>query len=133
MNNYSKQREIILEVFKELFHPSAEEIYEKVHLIDPVISKSTVYRNINVLLNNKTIKKIKSLTGPDKYDYNNTLHYHVICQNCGKVFDFTYEFEQTKLKQTIETQTGVKTNIDSITLYGLCEKCTSKNVIKEEK
>ena len=29
MNNYSKQREIILETFKYLNHPTAEQIYDK--------------------------------------------------------------------------------------------------------
>lgn len=131
MNNYSKQREIVLDVFKELYHPTAEEIYDKVHQIDPIISKSTVYRNINVLLDNKTIKKIKVLTGPDKFDYNDREHYHVICKICGNVFDFMYHFNQKELKKTIQNQTGVKTNIDSITLYGVCEKCKSKEIEEE--
>ena len=57
MNNYSKQREIILETFKYLNHPTVEQIYDKVHQDNPTISKSTVYRNLNVLLENKTINK----------------------------------------------------------------------------
>ena len=46
MNNYSKQREIILETFKYLNHPTAEQIYDKAHQDNPTISKSTVYRNL---------------------------------------------------------------------------------------
>ena len=82
MNNYSNQRKIILETFKYLNHPTVEQIYDKVHQDNPTISKSTVYRNLNVLLENKTIKKIKVLTGPDKYDYIDKEHYHVICNKC---------------------------------------------------
>ena len=45
MNNYSKQREIILEVIKEnRIHPTAEEIYNILIKKEPQISKSTVYR-----------------------------------------------------------------------------------------
>ena len=84
MNNYSKQREIILETFKYLNHPTAEQIYDKVHQDNPTISKSTVYRNLNVYW------KIKVLTGPDKYDYIDKEHYHVICNKFGKVYDFIY-------------------------------------------
>ena len=126
MNNYSKQREIILKIIKQLKHPSIEEIYDKVHEVNPSISKSTVYRNINVLLTNKTIKKIKILTGPDRYDLVKEEHYHVICKECGKVYDFLYHFEQDELTKTVLSQTGVKTNIDSITLYGICKDCKSK-------
>lgn len=131
MSNYSKQREIILNVLTELHHPTAEEIYESVHLIAPIISKSTVYRNINVLLENKIIKKIKVLNGPDKYDYNREVHYHVICKKCGTVFDFKYNFEEDKMRREILSQTGVQTNMDSIILYGICEKCKTED-FKEE-
>ena len=117
MNNYSKQREIILETFKYLNHPTAKQIYDKVHQDNPTISKSTVYRNLNVLLENKNIKKIKVLTGPDKYDYIDKEHYHVICNKCGKVFDFMYQFKKEKLKELIHNQTSVITNVDSIILY----------------
>ena len=51
MNNYSKQREIILEVIKNnRTHPTAEEIYILVTKKEPKISRSTVYRNINILV-----------------------------------------------------------------------------------
>lgn len=131
MNNYSKQRMIILETFKFLNHPTAEQIYNKVHENNPVISKSTVYRNLNVLLKNKIIKKIKILTGPDRFDYIGKEHYHVICNKCGKVFDFTYDFKQEELRTSVYNQTGIITSVDSITLYGICEECKSK-VYEEE-
>ncbi len=57
MNNYSKQREIILETFKYLNHPTAEQIYDKVHQDNPTISKSTVYRNLNVYWKIKLSRK----------------------------------------------------------------------------
>ena len=51
MNNYSRQREIILETLKEVnIHPTAEELYKLVNRKYPKISKSTVYRNINILV-----------------------------------------------------------------------------------
>lgn len=130
MNNYSKQRIIVLEAFNYLNHPTAEQIYDKVHEDNPTISKSTVYRNLNVLLKNKIIKKIKVLTGPDRFDYVDKEHYHVICNKCGKVFDFMYKFKQDEIKEIIHNQTGVVTNVDSITLYGICEEC--KNKINKE-
>lgn len=132
MNNYSKQREIILNVIKELFHPTSEEIYNKVHEVNSSISKSTVYRNIQVLLDNKIIKKIKVLNGPDKYEYNCGEHYHVLCKICGNVYDFMYNFNQENLKKEIYLQTKMNVKIDSLTLYGICENCKTKESIEEE-
>lgn len=131
MSNYSKQREIILEIFHNLDHPTAEQLYEKVHQNNPTISRSTVYRNLNVLVENKKLKKIKQLDGPDRYDYIDKEHSHIICENCGKIFDFEYNFPKNKLKETIQNQTGVTIHIEGITVYGICEDCKSK-IKKEE-
>ena len=72
MNNYSKQREIILDVLKNCYlHPTIEELYDIVHKKYPTISKSTLYRNVNILVENNIIKKIKVFSGAYRYDYIN--------------------------------------------------------------
>lgn len=126
MNHYSKQRKIILEILNNLCHPTAEELYSEINKRKPTISRSTVYRNIGILLKNEEIKKIKILNGPDRFDANTKEHYHIICENCDRVLDFIYDFEQEELKKIIKQQTGTSININSITLYGICEECKSK-------
>ena len=133
MNNYSKQREAILTVIKDnLIHPTAEEIYDLVTNIDNNISRSTVYRNINILVNLGKIKKIKSTIGPDRYDYLYDEHSHVICEKCGKVFDFYYDFDKNQISEEIEKQLNKNVSIDNITIYGICEGCKSKIKNEEE-
>ena len=57
MNNYSKQREIILDVLRNSYsHPTIEDLYNIVHKKYPTISKSTLYRNVNILVENNVIK-----------------------------------------------------------------------------
>ena len=127
MNNYSKQREIILEVIKNnRTHPTAEEIYILVTKKEQKISRSTVYRNINILVEKGIIEKITIATGPDRYDYLYEEHYHAICKVCGKAFDFYYKFEKDNLISNIKKQTNVDIDINSITINGICEKCKSK-------
>jgi len=126
MNNYSKQREIILETLKSTkIHPTAEELYKLVIKEHPTISKSTVYRNINILVENKKILKITTSMGPDRFDYIFENHHHAICEECGKVFDFTYDFQKEDFKSILKNQTGLTSDVDSITLYGICERCKS--------
>lgn len=137
MNNYSKQREIILEIIKKKkSHPTAQDIYESVHKYYPNISRSTVYRNINILVNNNIILKIKMQNGADRYDYIYENHYHSICEKCGKVFDFKYEFNNIKINKEILKQTGVISKINSLTIYGICQYCNKemedKNGIKRK-
>ena len=127
-NNYSKQREIVLETIKNTYiHPTAEQIYEMVSKIDSRISKSTVYRNINILVEKEQIEKISMKLGPDRFDYIHKPHHHAVCEICGKVVDFNYELEKNKIIKSIKEQTGFETKLNCITIYGICEKCKSKN------
>lgn len=126
-NNYSKQREEILEVIKNTrIHPTAEEIYEMVKKIDSKMSKSTVYRNIHILVENQTIEKITMKTGPDRFDYFHEPHHHVVCEKCGKVYDFVYDFETEKIAKSVFKQTGVVTEVQAIVMDGICANCKSK-------
>ena len=44
-------------------------MYNLVVKDNPKISKSTVYRNISILLDKNIIRKVKMISGPDRYDY----------------------------------------------------------------
>lgn len=127
MKNYSRQREEIIKVVKELYtHPTAEEIYMIVKAKDPGVSRSTVYRNLGLLVENDIINKISMAVGPDRYDAVKEVHNHAICTKCGKVFDFDYEFEYDKIKSAIEKQTGIEISNKGIALEGICNSCKNK-------
>lgn len=133
MNNYSKQREVILDVIKDSrTHLTAEEIYGLVIKQETKISRSTVYRNINILVEQGIIQKIMMATGPDRYDYLHKEHYHAVCKVCGKVFDFCYDFEKEKITKSMKQQANIDIDVNSITIHGICEKCKSKQKNKEE-
>ena len=128
MNNYSKQREAILDVMKEnRTHPTAEEIYKLVLEKEPQISKSTVYRNINILVDLGKIRKLNMTVGPDRYDYLYKEHSHAICEKCGKIFDFYYDIDKDKISNGLLKQIEKNIDINSIIIYGICEDCKSKN------
>ena len=124
MKNYSRQREEIIKTVQESYdHPTAEEIYLSVKTKDPDVSRSTVYRNLGVLVENNLINKISMLVGPDRYDAVREKHNHAICTKCGKVFDFKYDFKYEKLKKMILKQTGVEISEKGIALEGICNSC----------
>ena len=59
MENYSKQREDILDVLKDSYdHPTAEEIYNRVKQKNSTSSRGTVYRNLKLLVDKNAILKI---------------------------------------------------------------------------
>ena len=127
MKNYSRQREEIIKVIQESHdHKTAEEIYMIVKAKDPAVSRSTVYRNLGLLVENHIIDKSSMLVGPDRYDYITKPHNHAICTKCGKVFDFEYKFEYEKIRELVIKQTGVEISNKGIALEGLCDSCRNK-------
>lgn len=130
MKNYSRQRETILEVIKNTcIHPTAEQICEIVKKIEPTISRSTVYRNLKLLVEKEIIKKITMPFGADRFDYIHKQHNHAVCVMCEKICDFEYDFYDEKLIKKIKKETGIETKLDVVTINGICEKCKSKNKI----
>ena len=127
MKNYSRQREEIIKVVKDLYtHPTAEDIYMIVKAKDPSISRSTVYRNLGGLVDDGQINKIAMAVGPDRYDYHREAHNHAICVKCGKVIDFDYDFNINEIKKRILDQTGIEIAGNGIALEGLCDSCKNK-------
>lgn len=128
MRNYSKQREEILEVLKEPgLHLTAEDIYNKVKLIDSTISMATVYRNLNELIYDGIIWKISSKDGKMRYDYSGEKHNHIICLRCGKVKDFKYEFNSNQdLMDSLNKQMYMNFELKTVTIYGICNECKLK-------
>ena len=77
----TKQKELILEIIKYSYsHPTALEIYQN-------ISLGTIYRNLNILVNQQLIRRIKMPNNIDRYDKVNNDHIHFICLKCNKVLD----------------------------------------------
>ena len=124
MKNYLRQREEIIKVIKNSYdHPTAEDIYMTVKAKDPAVSRSTVYRNLNLLVENKLINKIPMQIGADRFDYIRKPHNHAICIKCGKIFDFEYNFEYEEIKKIVREQTGIEISDKGIALDGICNSC----------
>ncbi len=124
MKNYSRQREEIIKVVKDSYnHPTAEEIYMTVKAKDPAVSRSTVYRNLGLLVESGMLKQISMRVGPDRYDYMRKPHNHAMCIKCGKVFDFEYSFEYERISKIVKEQTGLEISTDGIDIEGICDSC----------
>ncbi len=124
--NYSKQRQMILDTLEEYaVHPSAEQLYEKVHMKDKTISKGTLYRNLNQLSEQGIIKKIDGLENSAHFDHNTHEHYHFICNKCKRIYDI--EKEDVHIPAIKNEEGFIITNRDII-FKGICRECNEKNL-----
>lgn len=126
--NFSKQREKILETLVDnAVHPSAEYLHKKLleDKEDLKIGIATVYRNLNQLSENGTIKRIEGLDGSVHYDHNIHMHYHFFCTKCRKIFDIPADISPDIVKKA-EEATGFKIDTHEIVFHGECSDCKIK-------
>ncbi len=129
--NYSKQRETILKTLTEnAVHPTAEALLEFLHEKNVDIGYTTLYRNLNQLVENGIIKKIDGLNSCAHFDHNTYEHYHFICNVCGKVYDVPSSVAPDLLKNA-QLATGFDIEKYDILFQGTCTDCFNKR--KENK
>lgn len=117
------QRSLILKAVNELrCHATADEIYEAVIKEHPNISRTTVYRNLNLLSDMGEIRKIEIPGGADCFDHRCHNHCHVRCEQCGRLFDVDMEYI-TGLEQNIRNTQGFDFTGYDILFRGICPEC----------
>ncbi|SRR5699024_4984801 len=117
------QRHAVLEyLLNSEIHPTADDIYKALESKFPNMSVATVYNNLRVL---REIGLVRELTYGDdssRFDCNTSDHYHIICNDCGKIVDFHYP-PLDEVEALAEQVTGFKVSHHRMELYGTCESC----------
>lgn len=128
----TRQRKLVLDIAQRFkIHPTAEEIYQLVHKEHPSISLGTVYRNLNVLVEQGELLRIH-VPGSDRFDGKTDPHYHMTCRCCRRVFDV-----EEKYMPCIHEQAGKHSvhRIEGhmILFQGICSDCQKKQASQQEK
>ena len=64
------QRQLVIAAVRFLAdHPTAEEVYDRITMEYPDISKGTVYRNLNSLVESGLLGKVSVPSGADRFDH----------------------------------------------------------------
>ena len=117
------------QVFKALegdhTHPSAHEIYRRVHKRLPRISLATVYRNLHSLVEEGKIRSLLLDEQGTRFDPETSQHDHFVCERCGRVVDlFLRRARQVDLS-SLARQGYVVTTRD-LTVHGICRVCAAR-------
>lgn len=68
-------------------HPTAEQVYARLHPAHPSLSPATVYRVLESLEREDLIRRVSTTHGIARFDANLDGHQHVICRHCGRMTD----------------------------------------------
>ena len=120
------QKELVRKaVFEMKRHVTADEVYEFIRADYPSIGKGTVYRNLSVLAEEGSIRRVEIPDGPDRFDFTLPEHYHVRCVKCGAVSDVDMEVLPDLLRNIRNTH-GMEFLSYDILFKGICPACRNK-------
>ncbi|MCF7810958.1 transcriptional repressor [bacterium] len=104
---FSRQRKVILDELKKArCHPTADVLYRTIRKQLPKISLGTVYRNLDLLIQQGLVLKILIDGHPSRFEYVDKDHIHIRCVSCGKIDDLPFEpslsLDDVKIKSEYE-------------------------------
>ena len=105
------------------FHPTAEQVYDRVRHKLPNISLGTVYRNLQKLV---TLKKLQVLLlgRAQHFDPLVKLHQHFICEVCDRIFDVLVE-SPWEILPAMLPEGGFTVTSHHSAFSGICKSCSS--------
>ncbi|QTA37413.1 transcriptional repressor [Thermosipho ferrireducens] len=123
------QRELVLKVFMEhdAEHLGADDVYRILFSKKHSVSKATVYRTIDLLVEFGFLRRLEFGEGIYRYELakKDKLHHHFVCKICGKIYEIKESYLEN-LKNSLENQGFVFENFD-LKIYGICPKCARKS------
>lgn len=126
MNRRNTYQKAVIQqaIVGEGIHHTAEEVYDIVQTTNPEIGLATVYRNLNLLCEQKEIKKMV-INGETVFDGNAKPHDHFYCVCCHSLEDIPSTYDE-KMDASIAKKTHKKILRHTTTFEGLCETCLKK-------
>ena len=121
----TRQRRVIWEVLlaEPGRHLSAEDIVERVREQLPGVNTSTVYRTLEILVDDGLL--LRTDLGGDRAYYEparDHTHHHVVCERCGKVTHL-HDGALGDLRARIEKDSGYRLGEREISFFGTCPSC----------
>jgi Fur family ferric uptake transcriptional regulator len=106
-------------------HLDAEEIYQRLMRRKKNVSRATIYRTLEVLVENEFVRKLDFGDGRMRYEHNQNPekhHDHMVCQVCGKVIEF-FNPQIEDLQELVAEQHQFVMLAHTMHIYGLCSDC----------
>jgi Fe2+ or Zn2+ uptake regulation protein len=120
----TSQRLVILRELRHRgVHATAEEILESVRHDLPGTSVPTVYATLDLLVELGLARKLDAGIGAALYDPRTDPHQHMVCRDCGRIFDLDGEYGLDALVQAAK-RSGFIAEGAELMIHGRCSGCS---------
>ena len=117
-----QRRRVFEAILKRLDHPTADQLYDSLKPQLPGLSRTTVYRILDTLVQIGVVTRISHPGSVTRYDPRISQHHHLVCVHCEAVIDI----EDSRLDQVpwpnVHRQ-GFAIQGCHVHFHGLCAKC----------
>jgi Fur family ferric uptake transcriptional regulator len=135
-HDYLKKRElkntperflILNQIIKMQHHFEADSLLVQLKIKNKKISRATIYRTLDLLVDCGLVKKIYFDTTHAFYEPVSglTRHDHFVCLDCGKIIEF-YDRTINKIQRNLQAVHGLEVFHYSYHLSGRCAACRKK-------
>lgn len=106
---------------------TAQDLWRELLEIDPHLGRATVYRAVDVLLNEGFLDRISFADGTHRYrTCGGAHHHHLTCVQCQRVVEFTTCLPAEVLA-AISAKTDFAIEGHSLELFGRCSACRASS------
>lgn len=114
---------ILAAIFKRGAHFDAESLHAELREAGADISRATVYRTLDLLVQCGLVRKHSLGATHANYEAAQDEHHdHLVCIHCGKVLEF-YRPDLEKLQESICSERDFQPFHHSLQIFGLCSTC----------
>jgi Fur family transcriptional regulator, ferric uptake regulator len=121
----SSKREQIVNVFlRQEGHLSADDLVDLIRKDDHRISRATVYRTLQWMVDAGIARKVDFGEGRFRFEhsYRQPRHFHLICKTCHRSFEFLSS-DIEGLVEEVATARNFSASQSVVQIYGTCEEC----------
>ena len=115
------QRLAITDILYTKGHISVEVLYEMMLKKFNSISLATIYKNINLMIENSFIQEVKIPDAKSVYELTKEEHSHLVCQKCNEVLDIKIDLDSIVTQTSDAYHFNIKNS--NLILSGLCQNC----------
>src|SRR5918993_6129213 len=121
----SSKRDLILNVFlKQEGHLSADDLFDITRREDQRISRATVYRTLQWMVDAGIARKVDFGEGRFRFEhsYRHPRHFHLICKTCNRSFEFLSSDIEALLEEVAAAR-NFTARQSILQIHGTCEAC----------